>query len=404
MRGFTQRHPDVPPALRGTYAGLSYAAGDRPPEAPRRHGARADAGARLRRRPAAGRARPAQLLGLQHASASSRPSRATAPRGNGAASSRRWCKTLHAAGIEVILDVVYNHTAEGNQLGPTLSFRGIDNAAYYRLVPDDAALLPRTSPAAATRSNMQHPRVLQLVMDSLRYWVTEMHVDGFRFDLASTLARELHEVDRLGAFFDVLRQDPVLSRGQADRRALGPRRGRLPGRQLPGRLGRVERPVPRHDARLLEGRRRADRRVRAAPHRLERPLRAAAAAGPTRASTSSPRTTASRWPTSSPTTTSTTRPTARTTATAHDNNLSWNCGVEGPTDDPEIIALRARQKRNLLATLLLSQGVPMLLAGDEIGRTPAGQQQRLLPGQRDSAGSTGRWTTAARSCSSSRAG
>ncbi len=154
-------------------------------------------------------------------------------------------KTLHAAGIEVILDVVYNHTAEGNHLGPTLSLKGIDNAAYYRLVADD----PRhymDYTGTGNSLNMRHPHVLQLIMDCLRYWVTEMHVDGFRFDLAATLARELHDVDRLSAFFDLIQQDPVDQPGQADRRAVGRRRGRLPGRQLPAAVVGVERQVPRH--------------------------------------------------------------------------------------------------------------------------------------------------------------
>ena len=220
---------------------------------------------------------------------------------------------------------------------------------------------------------MRHPHVLQLIMDSLRYWVTEMHVDGFRFDLAPTLARELHEVDRLSAFFDLIQQDPVVSPGQADRRAVGRRRGRLPGRQLPAAVVRVERQVPRQGARLLARRRRT--RVAEFGYRLtgsQRPL-------PGR------------------------RPHARTPAinfvTAHDgftlhdlvsyddkhneangednrdgtdDNRSWNCGVEGPTDDAAVLALRERQQRNLLATLLLSQGVPMLLGGDELGRTQRG--------------------------------
>ena len=161
---------------------------------------------------------------------------------------------LHDAGLEVILDVVYNHTAEGNELGPTLSFKGIDNASYYRLLPDSRATTS-TTPAPGTRVNLQHPRVLQMVTDSLRYWATEMRVDGFRFDLATILGREPHGFDEGGGFLDTCRQDPVLSPRQADRRALGYRPRRLPGRRLPAGLGRVERPLPRHRARLLEGRR-----------------------------------------------------------------------------------------------------------------------------------------------------
>ena len=180
-------------------------------------------------------------------------------------------KTLHAAGIEVILDVVYNHTAEGNHLGPTLSFRGIDNPAYYRLMADDPRYYIDYT-GTGNSLNMRHPHVLQLIMDSLRYWVTEMHVDGFRFDLASTLARELYDVDRLSAFFDLIQQDPVVVPGQADRRAVGRRRGRLPGRQLPAAVVGVERPLPRHGPRLLARRAGDAGRVRLPLHRQLRPL------------------------------------------------------------------------------------------------------------------------------------
>ena len=219
---------------------------------------------------------------------------------------------------------------------------------------------------------MRSPRVLQLIMDSLRYWVQEMHVDGFRFDLASALARELHAVDKLGAFFDIIHQDPGAVAGQADRRAVGPRRRRLPGRQLPHQVDRVERQVSRRGAPLLA------RRWRRACRSSRRGCRAAA--------------------------TSTSRADAGPYAsinfiTAHDgftladlvsyndkhneangennadgenHNLSWNCGVEGPTDDRRVLELRERQRRNLMATLLLSVGVPMISGGDEIGRTQRG--------------------------------
>ena len=220
--------------------------------------------------------------------------------------------------------------------------------------------------------NMSHPRVLQLIMDSLRYWVTEMHVDGFRFDLASTLARELHAINRLGTFFDIIHQDPVHLAGQADRRALGRRPRRLPGRQLPGPLDRVERQVPRLRPELLEGGRR--HRSASSP-----PGSAAAAtstrttaASPTPASTSSPATTASRSRTSSATTRKHNEANGEENRDGADDNRSWNCGAEGPTDDPAIIALRERQKRNLMATLLLSQGVPMICGGDELGHTQKG--------------------------------
>ena len=199
-----------------------------------------------------------------------------------------------------------------------------------------------------------------------------MHVDGFRFDLAATLARELHEVDRLSAFFDLIQQDPVVSQREADRRALGRRRGRLSGRQLPAAVVGVERQVSRHGARLLA--RRAIRRWTSSPTASPAAPTSTSrrAAGRSRASTSSPRTTASRCATSSPTTRSTTRRTARTTATARATTARGTAAPKGRPTIPTILALRARQQRNFLATLLLSQGVPMLLGGDEIGRTQRG--------------------------------
>ena len=159
---------------------------------------------------------------------------------------------FHDAGLEVILDVVYNHTAEGDHRGATLSFRGIDNRSYYRLLPSDPSHYINDTGTGNT-VNISHPRVLQMVTDSLRYWVTEMHVDGFRFDLATILAREDHGFDEGGGFLDSCRQDPVLGRRQADRRAVGCRTRRLPGGAIPTRLGRVERQIPRHHAGVLEG-------------------------------------------------------------------------------------------------------------------------------------------------------
>ena len=181
-------------------------------------------------------------------------------------------RALHRAGIEVILDVVYNHTAEGNHLGPTLSFRGIDNQAYYRLVPGDEKHYYDTT-GTGNSLNVRHHESLRLIMDSLRYWVTEMHVDGFRFDLASALAREFHEVDRLVGVLRPGQPGPGGQPGQADRRALGRRRGRLPGRRLPPAVDGMERQVPRHRARLLARRAGQPRRVRRPLHRLLRPLR-----------------------------------------------------------------------------------------------------------------------------------
>ncbi|HTR65172.1 MAG TPA: glycogen debranching protein GlgX [Terriglobales bacterium] len=279
-------------------------------------------------------------------------------------------KNLHSAGLEVILDVVYNHTAEGNHLGPTLSLRGVDNAAYYRLVTANPRYYMDYTGCGNTL-NVRHPRVLQLIMDSLRYWVLEMHVDGFRFDLASALARELHEVDKLGAFFDIIHQDPVLSQVKLiaepwDIGEGGYQVGNFPvgWTEWNGKYRDTVRRFWKGDGGVVSE-------------------LATRLAGSSDLYSQSGR-----------------RPYASINfVTSHDgftlndlvsynekhneanlennqdgdnNNLSWNCGVEGPTDDPAIIALRERQKRNFLATLLLSQGVPMLCGGDEFSRTQQG--------------------------------
>ena len=180
-------------------------------------------------------------------------------------------RRLHEAGIEVILDVVYNHTAEGNHLGPTLSFRGIDNASYYMLAADRRYYFDATG--CGNTVNLRHPRVLQMVMDSLRYWVETCHVDGFRFDLATSLGREYDQFDPNAVFLDAIRQDPVLPARQADRRAVGRRAERLPARQFPARLGRVERPLPRRHALVLEGRCGRAAQLRPRHARLGRSLR-----------------------------------------------------------------------------------------------------------------------------------
>jgi isoamylase len=278
-------------------------------------------------------------------------------------------KALHRAGIEVILDVVYNHTAEGNHLGPMLAFKGVDNASYYRLMPDDRRYYMDFT-GTGNSLNVVHPSVLRLIMDSLRYWVIECHVDGFRFDLASALARELYDVDRLSAFFDVIHQDPVLSQVKliAEPWDVGPggyQVGNFP--VLWSEWNGIYRDVVRDF------------------------WRGQASVGEF----------ASRFTGSSDLYESDGRqPFASINfITAHDgftlrdlvtynekhneanlednrdgtdDNRSWNCGVEGETEDPDVNALRARQMRNLLATLFLSQGVPMLLGGDEIGRTQGG--------------------------------
>ena len=287
-------------------------------KSPRRHERRADADPPVRLRRACSRPRGSRNYWGYSTHRLLRPRRALRERGRARASrwrsSARWSTRFHEAGIEVILDVVYNHTAEGNQLGPTICFRGIDNASYYRLMPDNPRYYMDYTGTGNTL-NARNPRTLQLIMDSLRYWILEMRVDGFRFDLASALARELHDVDRLGSFFDIIHQDPVISRVKLIAEPWDVGRRRLPGGQLPAHVVGVERQVPRHRARLLARRAEHAGRVRltaspAAPTSTRRP-----AAAPSPASTSSPPTTASRCTTSSRTTRSTTRPTARTTAT-----------------------------------------------------------------------------------------
>jgi glycogen operon protein len=283
-------------------------------------------------------------------------------------------RALHAAGIEVILDVVYNHTAEGNQLGPTLSMRGVDNTAYYRTVADDPRYYMDFTGCGNTL-NMQHPRVLQLIMDSLRYWVLEMHVDGFRFDLASTLARELFEVNKLGAFFDIIHQDPVLSQVKLIAE--------------PWDLGEGGYQVGNFPVLWTEW----NGKYRDCVRRFWKGDGGGVAEFATRLTGSSDLYMRSgRAPYAS-----------INFITAHDgfcledlvsynekhneangennndganDNNSWNCGVEGPTDDQSVIALRERQKRNFVATLLLSQGVPMIRGGDELSH---GQQGNNNP-------------------------
>ncbi len=279
-------------------------------------------------------------------------------------------RSLHAAGIEVILDVVYNHTCEGNQLGPTLSWRGVDNASYYRLSPENHRYYNDFTGCGNTL-NMTSPRVLQMIMDSLRYWVTEMHVDGFRFDLASTLARELHDVDRLGAFFDIIHQDPILSQVKliAEPWDVGPggyQVGNFPvlWTEWNGKYRDCVRRFWKGEGQLTS----------------ELATRLAGSSDLYEGDGRNPYASINF-------------------ITAHDgfslqdlvsynhkhneangednrdgtdDNFSWNCGAEGPTDDVGIAALRERQKRNLFATLLFSQGVAMIYGGDELSRTKGG--------------------------------
>lgn len=282
---------------------------------------------------------------------------------------KQMVKNLHAAGIEVILDVVYNHTAEGNRLGPTLSFRGIDNQSYYRLTDDPRYYMDYTGTGNTLNANL--PNVLQLIMDSLRYWILDMHVDGFRFDLASTLAREFHDVNKLSAFFDIIHQDPTISQVKLiaepwDVGEGGYQVGNFPAGWVEwnGKYRDCIRDYWRGDNSKLGE---FAQRFTGSSDLYQDDYR---------------------------------RPTASINfITAHDgftlndlvsyndkhneangegnrdgesHNRSWNCGIEGPTDDEEIRALREKQKRNFLTTLFLSQGVPMLLGGDEISRTQGG--------------------------------
>jgi glycogen operon protein len=371
VRGFTKTHPDVPEHERGTYAGV---ASDAMIDYLKRLGVTA-----VELLPVHDFLHDKFLVdkGLNNYWGYNTTSffalhagYASGDRGREVPEFKEMVRRLHAAGIEVILDVVYNHTSEGSELGPTINFRGFDNRTYYRLVPDQPRYYMNFT-GTGNSFNARHPQVLKLIMDSLRYWVLDMHVDGFRFDLASTLARELHDVDRLGSFFDIIHQDPVLSqvkliaepwdvgeggyqvgnfpvlwaewndryrdtvrrfwRGDADQMAeLGFRLsgssdlyqddGRNPYSSLNY--------VISHDGFTLNDLVSYDHKHNEAN--------------------------------------------GENNQDGHNNNISHNYGMEGPTDDPAIIAVRERQKRNFLATLMFSQGVPMLCGGDEIGRTQRG--------------------------------
>lgn len=372
VKGLTMRHPDVPDELRGTYAGLAH-------PAVIEHLTRLGVTA-------------IELMPVHQFVTD--PSLAAkgltnywgyntigffAPHNGYAGYGRRgeqvmefkaMVKALHKAGIEVLLDVVYNHTAEGNHLGPTLGFRGIDNAAYYRLVDgDDAHYFDTTGTGNSLL--MRSPAVLQLIMDSLRYWVEEMHVDGFRFDLAATLARQFHEVDRLSAFFDIVHQDPVISQVKliAEPWDLGDGGYQVGGfpplwTEWNGRYRDTVRDFWRGEPATLPE---FASRLTGSSDLYEHSGRMPSASinfvtahdGFTLADLTS-------------------YDEKHNDANGEDNkdgeshNRSWNCGVEGPTDDPEIRELRARQRRNLLVTLMLSQGVPMIAHGDELGRTQQG--------------------------------
>jgi isoamylase len=372
VKGFTRLHPEIPEDLRGTYAGLAHPAaieyltklGITSVELMPIHHSVADRHLLQR-----GLTNYWGYNSLGFFAPDARFS-ASGSEGDQVAEFKNMVRTLHSAGLEVILDVVYNHTAEGNQLGPTVCFRGVDNTAYYRVVEGQARYYMDYTGCGNTL-NMRHPRALQLLMDSLRYWVTEMHVDGFRFDLAAALARELHEVDRLGAFFDIVHQDPTLSQVKLiaepwDLGEGGYQVGNFPvlWSEWNGRYRDCVRDYWRGSHRSL------------------------AEFGSRLTGSSDLYESGGRKPYAS-----------INFLTAHDgftltdlvsyndrhnenngeenrdgepNNRSWNCGFEGPTEDPNVNVLRARQKRNFIATLFLSLGVPMLLAGDELGRTQRG--------------------------------
>ena len=282
---------------------------------------------------------------------------------------RQMVKNLHAAGLEVILDVVYNHTGEGNHMGPTLCFRGIDNAAYYRLLPTDRRFYTDYTGTGNTL-NMQHAQVLQLLMDSLRYWVEEMHVDGFRFDLASTLAREEHEVSRLSAFFDCIHQDPVISRVKLiaepwDVGDGGYQVGNFPvlWAEWNGKYRDCVRSYWKGDAGLIGE---LAYRLTGSSDLYDDGRRPYASINFVTAHDGFTLFDSVAYNDKH------NEANGEKNQDGHNDNRSWNCGVEGPTEDPAINALRRRQMRNFLTTLLLSQGVPMLLGGDEFGRTQQG--------------------------------
>ncbi len=369
VRGFTLRHPDVPVHLRGTYAGLACG--------PVVDYLKALGVTAVELLPIHYFVDERHLLdrGLRNYWGYS-PLGYFAPDPRYASTDhpvnefKSMVRTLHSAGIEVILDVVYNHTAEGNQFGPTLCFRGLDNATYYRLAPDHPRYTMDYTGCGNTL-NTAEPRVLQLIADSLRYWVTEMHVDGFRFDLAAALARGQQAVEQAGAFMAIVQQDPVLSQIKLiaepwDVGEGGYQVGRFPPgwSEWNGKYRDVVRDYWRGEGGLIgELAYRLTGSADLYEHNGRRPCASinfvTAHDGFTLYDLVSYNE-------------------RHNEANGEDNrdgeshNRSWNCGVEGDTGDPKILALRLRQRRNLLATLLLSQGVPMLLAGDEVGRTQRG--------------------------------
>jgi isoamylase len=372
VKGFTKLHPDIPEELRGTYAGLAHPVAI---EYLKSLGITA-----VELMPVHQFVHDSHLLekGLRNywgynsigfLAPHNEYASTTLP-GQQAQEFKQMVKALHKAGIEVILDVVYNHTAEGNHMGPLLSLKGIDNAAYYRLMGNDKQYYMDYT-GTGNSLNVRHPQVLQLIMDSLRYWVTEMHVDGFRFDLAATLARGLHEVDRLSAFFDLIHQDPVVSNVKLIAEPWDIGEGGYQVGNFPPNWSEWN---GKYRDCVREYWKSSDQTLGDFAYRLT--------------GSSDLYETTGRKPFAS-----INFITAHDGFTLHDlvsynekhntangeenrdgesHNRSWNCGAEGPTEDPAVLDLRARQKRNFLTTLFLSQGIPMLLGGDEISRTQQG--------------------------------
>ena len=372
VKGLTMRHPEVPPEQRGTYAGLAH-------PAVIEHLVKLGV--------TAVELMPVHQFAHEHALverglrdywgyntlgyfAPHDEYSSSGTVGQQVAEFKRMVKSLHDAGLEVILDVVYNHTAEGNHLGPTLSFRGIDNGAYYRVVEGDARYYMDYT-GCGNSLNMRHPHVLQLIMDSLRYWVEEMHVDGFRFDLAAALARELHEVDRLSTFFEMIQQDPVVGRVKLiaepwDVGEGGYQVGNFPPlwSEWNGKYRDTVRDFWRsHDRTLAEFAARFTGSSDLYENTGRRPFASINFVTAHDGFTLLDLVSYDRKHNEA---------NGEDNRDGEDHNRSWCCGVEGPTDDPEVNALRDRQRRNFLATLILSQGVPMIVAGDEIGRTQGG--------------------------------